>query len=94
MFGEQNSACKELHITCIHPTTHRTLQVCELIEAMGLGQYKKRFMEEHISGEILLECDEQVLQDELGIQSKIHRIRLMKVITGLHSSKTILDNKK
>lgn len=75
------------------PTTH-TLQVCELIDVMGLGQYKKRFMEEHISGEILLECDEQVLQDELGVQSRIHRIRLMKVITGLHSAKALLDNRE
>lgn len=72
------------------PTAH-TLQVCELIDVMGLGQYKKKFMEEHISGEILLECDEQVLQDELGVQSRIHRIRLMKVVTGVHSAKSLLE---
>lgn len=65
--------------------------MCELIDVMGLGQYKKRFVEEHISGEILLECDEQILQEELGVQSRIHRIRLMKVITGLHSAKALLN---
>lgn len=58
---------------------------------MGLGQYKKSFSTERVSGEILLECDDQVLQDELGIKSRIHRIRLTKVITGLHSAKSILE---
>ena len=65
-----------------------------MIDIMGLGQYKKKFMQEHISGEILLECDEMVLQEELDVRSKIHRIRLMKVITGLHSAKMILNNEK
>ena len=68
-----------------------TLKVCDLIEVMGLGQYTQTFMAERISGEILLECDDQVLEDELGIKSKIHRIRLAKVISGSHSPKTILD---
>lgn len=70
------------------------MQVCKLIDVMGLGQYKKKFIEEHISGEILVECDEQVLQDELGVHSRIHRIRLMKVITGLHSAKALLDTNR
>ena len=61
---------------------------------MGLGQYRNKFMSEHVSGEILLECDDQVLQDELGIQSKIHRIRLAKVISGIYSAKLILEQKQ
>ena len=64
-----------------------------MIDAMGLSQYKNKFISERVSGEILLECDDQVLQDELGIQSKIHRIRLAKVISGTHSAKSIIEQK-
>jgi len=61
---------------------------------MGLDQYVEKVTSEQISGEILLECDESVLKDEIGISSKIHRIRLMKVISGQHSAKGILEKKK
>ena len=57
---------------------------------MDLGQYKEKFAKEQMSGEILIECDESVLQAELGITSKIHRIRLMKLLTGQHSAESIL----
>ena len=67
--------------------------MCDLIDAMGLSQYKNNFIAERVSGEILLECDDQVLQDELCIPSKIHRIRLIKVISGIHSAKSIIDHK-
>ena len=66
--------------------------MCGLIEAMGLGQYKNKFKSERISGEIFLECDEQMLRDELGIQSRIHCVRLTKLISGLHSARQYLDN--
>ena len=71
-----------------------TFKVCELIEAMGLGQYRQTFIAEQISGEILLEIDDQVLQDELGIKLRIHRIRLAKVISGSHSPKEILHKER
>ena len=61
-----------------------------MLEAMKLGQYKEGFLAEEISGEILVECDEEVLQHELGMSSKIHRIKLMKVITGQHSAKAFI----
>ena len=69
-------------------------QVGDLISAMGLEQYVNKFLTEQISGEILMECDDDVLKDEIGITSKIHRIRLLKVISGQHSAKGILEKKK
>ena len=47
---------------------------------MGLQQYQETFRSEMITGEVLAECDEDVLQHELGVSSKIHRIRLMSII--------------
>lgn len=56
---------------------------------MKLTQYKQGFLEENIDGEILAECDDTLLEQELHIQNKLHRHRLMKVITGRHSAQNI-----
>ena len=58
------------------------MQVLELLDVMGLKQYQEKFRTEQVTGEILAECDEQVLTDDLGVTSKLHRIKLIKVITG------------
>ncbi|KAL5506546.1 hypothetical protein EMCRGX_G008208 [Ephydatia muelleri] len=55
-------------------------QVLALLKSMGLEQYQESFQAEEVDGAILAECDEHVLQHELGVTSKIHQIRLMKVI--------------
>lgn len=57
---------------------------------MDLAHYCEAFAKEHISGEILAELGDDDLQRELGVNSKIHRVRLMKVITGKHSAQNIL----
>ena len=58
---------------------------------MKMSQYVEAFKSEQISGEILSELNDQDLQEELGITSKIHRIKLMKVIAGRHSAMSILN---
>ena len=60
---------------------------------MSLGQYRQKIEEEQISGEILLECDDAILSEEIGITSRLHRIRLMKVISGQHSSREVLEKR-
>ncbi len=81
------------HFICslAHTHTHTYTQVLDLLSAMNLSQYKAAFAKEMISGEILLECNEMDLEKELGVTSKIHRIRLMKVVDGHHSAKNILE---
>ena len=71
-------------ILCHYP------QVLRLLEVMGLKQYQEKFKAEQVNGEILSECDESVLQSDLGVSSKLHRMRLLKVINGRHSAKDIL----
>lgn len=65
------------------------LQVLCLLDTMKLSQYRELFLEESIDGEILAECDESLLEQELHITNKLHRSRLMKVITGRHSARNI-----
>ena len=67
------------------------LQVAKLLSAMNMGQYADAFKKEQISGEILCELNDQILRDELGVASQIHRIKLMKVIGGRHSAMSIMN---
>jgi hypothetical protein len=66
-------------------------EVCELLDAMELGQYKEAFVRECVSGEILLECDNSILESDLGVASRLHRLRLMKVIDGIHSAASLIE---
>jgi len=43
------------------------LQILTLLECMGLKKHQEAFMEERVNGEILMECDETVLQEELKV---------------------------
>ena len=58
------------------------MQVLKLLEDMNLGQYKKKFEEEQISGSLLLEIDDDILQNELGVTSKLHRLKILRIIEG------------
>ena len=55
-----------------------------------MGKYRDSFAREGISGDVLLECDDRILEHELGVSLRIHRIRLMKLITGKHSAEAYL----
>ena len=65
-------------------------QIQQLLGAMQLPQYKVAFQQEQIDGEVLIELDEQILESDLQISSRIHRIRLMKLISGNYSAEDIL----
>jgi len=43
-------------------------QVIHLLDAMGLKQHHNFFMQERINGEILLECDDKILERELKVR--------------------------
>ncbi len=49
-----------------------------------MKQYQDKFKHEQVDGEILAECDEAVLTNDLGVTSKLHRMRLLKIISGMY----------
>ena len=49
----------------MHSTLH--VQVLSLLEQMGLKKLQENFMAERVTGEILLECDDEVLYQELKV---------------------------
>ena len=63
----------------------------KLLDIMGMAEYRETFVQKSIDGMILAECDEPILQNELGVSSKVDRIKLMKVIAGEYSALSILD---
>lgn len=60
-------------------------QVLDLLDRMKLPQYKETFEREVITGKLLLACDEKVLENELGVKSRLHQMRLMELINGKSS---------
>ena len=58
---------------------------------MNMDEYHPLFARQQINGEILSRCNDQILQQELQIKSKLHRIRLMGLINGQTSVRHLLD---
>ena len=53
-----------------------------MLNLAGLGKYSETVEEESVSGDILVECSEEILEKEMGIKSKLHRLKLLRVIEG------------
>ena len=66
------------------------MQIQGLLQTLNLTPHLKTFCDEGIDGQLLSECDEQILQHELGISKAIHRAKLMKIISGSQSAVSIL----
>ena len=47
-----------------------------------MKEYQDVFTQQTIDGELLADCDEEILQHELHTSSKLHRLKLMKIISG------------
>ena len=71
------------------PTTVIFLvQVLHLLDSLGLSQYKENFSKEKIDGALLMDLDSEILEFELMMESKLHRLKLMRVIAGKHCVST------
>lgn len=61
------------------------MQVLALLEQMGLKKLQENFMAERVTGEILLECDDEVLYQELKVYNHawldeaLNRARLLSI---------------
>ena len=65
----------------------------QLLDGMHLKKYKKSFKDEKINGQIFCMFDEKILEDDLGIDSRLHRIRLMQVVNGEADARVYLSKK-
>jgi len=58
---------------------------------MGMEQYRETFIKQQINGDILTDCDDDILKNELKITSRLHRIRLLRIISGQYSVQEIMS---
>ena len=64
-----------------------------LLEDMNLGQYRQKFEEQQVSGDVLVDLTDSMLRGpELGVNSDLHRMRLIKVIRGEPSAHRVLKD--
>lgn len=56
-----------------------------VLDKIKLSQYKENFEREGINGCLFLDLDEDILENELDVKSKIHRIRILRLVTGKQS---------
>ena len=66
------------------------VKVLQLLDLMDLSKYRNSFIREHVDGEVLVDLREDELKD-LGIESKIHILRLSKMINGSTSARKYLE---
>lgn len=68
-----------------------TSTVREWLETLKCGQYMKLFEENHITGDILLECDQRALK-EMGIKKVGDRIRIDQALKALRAKSINRDD--
>lgn len=66
------------------------VKVLQLLDLMDLSKYRNNFIREHVDGEVLVDLGEDELRD-LGVQSKIHLLRLNKLISGATPARRYLE---
>ena len=59
--------------------------VAEFLQSVGLGQYAEKFVEDDIRGDMLIEVEEadDEMLIEAGVQSPLHRIKIMVFFKSL-----------
>jgi hypothetical protein len=59
---------------------------------MGLGKYNEKFREMGIDGHMIFELDDKILQDELEVSLKLHRIKILSIVNGRFSLNKHIKN--
>ena len=60
-------------------------QIGRLLEEMKLTEYVTTFKEESIDGRMLFELDDEVMRNELGVNKKLHRLKILMIVQGTRS---------
>jgi hypothetical protein len=66
-------------------------QIIKMLEMLNMKKYQDKFAEEGIDGTILTDIEEHTLETGLGVTSKLDRVKLMKIMKGERSAKSVLE---
>lgn len=64
--------------------------VAKLLDAMNLSRYKERFLVEQVDGELLSSLRQSEFR-ELGVESGLHQLKLLKLVQGIYSAERFLS---
>lgn len=62
--------------------------VCCMLNELRMGQYCPAFEREQIDGSLLLMLDKKMLETDLGVQSKLHQLKIEQLISILKKNNT------
>ena len=65
--------------------------VIQVLDIIGLSEYKDVFIKEGITGSLLSEFNEEILETKLNIKSQIHRIKFIRIMEGGQSIDELFD---
>lgn len=63
------------------------------MDCLKLSAYSEAFRKENVTGNLLLDLDDHTLEQDLGVKSRLHRIHILRLITGKSSAKNILEHR-
>ena len=66
-------------------------QVQILLKHIGLQKYKDMFQSEDITGDLFVELTDDMLEHNLGVTSRLHRLKLNRLISGKKSAMDVLQ---
>ena len=83
-----SKATREDNITFLRTLTDE--DVARLLDSMNLSSYKERFLAEQVDGELLSSLRQSELR-ELGVESGLHQLKLLKLVQGIYSAQRFLS---
>ena len=78
---KQDGSVEDTHANISYLKTMQRGDILQLLDAMNLSVYKEAFEQEQIDGE-MMSCLSADMLGELGVSKALHRLRLMKIISG------------
>lgn len=70
----------QINVTNYFFLRYHTCTDSEITGEDGSGAVQPTFKQERINGDLLSACDDDILREELKVSSRLHRIRLLRVI--------------
>lgn len=68
------------------------VKIGELLGLMRLQQYAASFSDKSVDGKKLLELNDLMLEEDLGIKNMLHRLRIMRIIRGHQCVTDFINN--
>lgn len=66
-----------------NPSAWSVKDVCDWLDVLSMGQYRKRFVHHAVSGVVLSKLDDNILKNDLGVRNLGHREGILRAVADL-----------